>query len=283
MRNIAGSHQKAVNSGLRRVQNVKSKNRGQPEAWTVSIARIKERMDLEGAKVLDIGFGAGGFSLALVNEGAVLVNMDISLEAMERMKGRGDAPFHSQLASGVTLPYRGSTFDLVILNGVLEYTAQGQSGSPKDTHIKILKYVRRLLKPGGLFYLGIENRYYLKFLLGCRDHYEMRFSNILPRRISTFISKHILKDEVRNWIYSYNEYIRLLSEAGFNYPRFFTALPNYKAPEYITPIEDKEKIKENILKLNTRKLYRYVAYALAHSNYLYKKIGPDFVVLSMVY
>jgi len=257
--------------------------RGKPEAWTASIARIKERIDLEGAMVLDIGFGIGGFSLAIVNEGAVLVNLDISLEAMERMKDRGDAPFHSQLASGVTLPYRGSTFDLVILNGVLEYTAKGQRGTPEDTHIKILKYIRRILKRGGLFYLGIENRYYLKFLLGCRDHYEMRWSNVLPRWLSTFISKYILKNEVRNWIYSYKGYRRLLSEAGFNYPRFFTALPNYKSPEYITPIEDKEKIKENILKLNTRKLYRYVAYALAHSNYLYKKIGPDFVVLSGVY
>jgi len=240
-------------------------------------------MDLEGAKVLDIGVGIGGFSLAIANEGAVLVNLDISLEAIERMKGRGDAPFHSQLASAVTLPYRGSTFDLVILNGVLEYTAQGQRGSPKDTHIKILKCVRGLLKPDELFYLGIENRYYLKFLLGFRDHYEMRFSNILPRWLSTFISKYILKDEVRNWIYSHNEYVLLLSEAGFNYPRFFTALPNYKAPEYIIPLEDKKSIKENILKLKTRKLYRYFCYALAHSNYLYKKIGPDFVVLSMVY
>ena len=262
---------------------VSVENRGQPEAWTVSIERIKERMNLEGANVLDIGFGIGGFSLALANEGAVLVNLDISLKAIERMKGRGDALFHSQLASGVTLPYRESTFDLIILNGVLEYTAQGQKGSPKDTHIKILKYVRRLLKRGGLFYLGIENRYYLKFLLGFRDHYEMRFSNILPRWLSTFISKYILKNEVRNWIYSYNGYLRLLSEAGFNYPRFFTALPNYKSPEYITPIEDKERIKENILKLNTRRLYRYVVYALAHSNYLYKKIGPDFVVLSGAY
>lgn len=253
--------------------------RGKPEAYTASIARIKERMNLEGANVLDIGFGIGGFSLALANEGAVLVNLDISLEAMERMKGKGDAPFHSLLASGVNLPYRGSTFDLVILNGVLEYTAQGQRGPPRKTHVEILKYVRWLLKPGGLFYLGIENRYYIKFLLGCKDHYEMRWSNVLPRKLSNFISR----GKIRNWIYSYNEYLLLLSEAGFNYPRFYTALPNYKSPEYIIPIEDKEKIKENILKLNTRKLYRYVAYALAHSNYLYKKIGPDFVILSGVY
>jgi len=33
--------------------------RGKPEAWTASIARIKERLDLDGAMVLDIGFGIG--------------------------------------------------------------------------------------------------------------------------------------------------------------------------------------------------------------------------------
>ncbi|GAH53178.1 unnamed protein product, partial [marine sediment metagenome] len=72
----------------------------------------------------------------------------------------------------------------------------------------------------------------------------------------------------------------LLGEAGFNYPMFYTALPNYKSPEYIIPIEDVEP--HIILKTHTKRLYKYACYLLAHSKYLYKKIGPDFVILSRV-
>jgi len=252
--------------------------RGDPGTWAVSMEFIKERLDLDGAKVLDIGSGAGGFSLAIAQEGGVLVALDISVEAVARGLGHEG---HYLLASAVTLPLRESSMDLIILNGVLEYTARGQKGSPRDTHLKGLRYIRRLLAPGGVFYLGIENRYYLKFLLGARDHYEMRWSNVLPRKLSTFISR-LLGSEVRHWIYSYDELIELLEEAGFNRPLIYTALPNYKAPEYIIPISDLQRVREAIMRTSTRRLYQYICYLLAHSGWLYRKIGPDFVVLSGV-
>jgi len=263
--------------------------RGDPEWWAISVALIKERIDLENAKALDIGFGTGGFSLAIAQEGSILVNLDITFyragPMLARMKG-GDVHHqflhHPKFASAVSLPYKENIFDLIILNGVLEYTAQGQGGSPRDTHLRVLKYIRKLLKPEGLFYFGIENRYYMKFLLGWRDHFEMRFSNVLPRKLSTFISKHILKKEIRNWIYSHDEYVKLLSEAGFNDPMFFTALPNYKSPEYIIPLTDICESRDVILKTHTKKLYKYVCYLLAHSDWLYRKIGPDFIILSGV-
>jgi len=260
--------------------------RGDPGVWKVPVALIEERIDLENSKVLDVGFGSGGFSLALALQNSVLTNLDISLKRMNEMHnniGRYEMNnIYPLFTSAVTLPYKKNTFDLIIINGVLEYTAIGQKGDPRETHVNVLKYVKKLLKPGGLFYLGIENRYYLKYLLGYKDHKEMRFANVLPRNLSKFISKKLLKSEVRNYIYSYNEYIRLLGDAGFNDLTFFSALPNYKFPEYIIPIEDIDSIKDNIMKTNTKKLYRYVGYALAHSKYLYKKIGPDFVILSRV-
>jgi len=260
--------------------------RGDPGVWKVPVELIKEKIDLENSKILDIGFGSGGFSLALALQNSILTNLDISLRRMKEMHNnivRNDMHnIYPLFTSATTLPYKKNTFDLIIINGVLEYTAIGQEGDPRETHISVLKYVRKLLKPGGLFYLGIENRYYLKFLLGYRDHEEMRFANVLPRNISKYISKTLLKNEVRNYIYSYNEYLKLLEEAGFTNLTFYTALPNYKFPEYIIPIDDMKEVKYNILKTNSKKLYRYVGYALAHSKYLYRKIGPDFVILSRV-
>ena len=251
--------------------------RGDPETWTVPIELIKERLDLDGAVALDIGSGAGGFSLAIAQEGGVVGALDISVEAMRRVVVTGHV--HPHLASAVTIPIRESSLGLIILNGVLEYTARGQEGPPRVTHLKVLRYIRRLLAPGGVFYLGIENRYYLKFILGARDHYEMRWSNILPRKLSTFISR-LLGEEVRNWIYSYGELRELLEEAGFNDPVFYTALPNYKAPEHLVPIGSMELIREVSMRTHTRRLYQWVCHILAHSEWLYRKMGPDFVVLS---
>lgn len=256
-------------------------DRGNPDAWATPISLIKERLDLDGAQVLDVGCGIGGFSLAIAQEGGILVTLDISMEVIERMKFLQVPDTHPQLASAVNMPYRGDSFDLIILNGVLEYTAKGQGGPPRDVHLGVLEYVRWLLRPGGLFYLGIENRYYLKFILGARDHYEMRWSNILPRKLSTFISS-LLGEEVRNWIYSHDELQVLLEQAGFNDPMFFTALPNYKPPEYIIPISDLKAIQDASLKIHSKRLYQYVCYLLAHSGWLYRKIGPDFIILSSV-
>lgn len=261
------------------------KDRSDPKAWSAPIALLNERMNLKSANVLDIGFGVGGFLLALAQEAKMVTGIDISLTVLKNMETRTEFNkmdnIHLLHESAVSLPFDENSFDLIILNGVLEYTARGQEGSPYETHLKVLKNIRRILRPRGLFYLGIENRYYLKFILGSRDHYEMRWSNVLPRKLSTFISQ-LRGEEVRHWIYSYAELMELLRESGFNESVFFTALPNYKPPEHIIPISSMKEIREVSLRTHTRRLYRYVCYLLAHSGWLYRKIGPDFVVLSRV-
>jgi len=254
------------------------RHRGDPGTWAVSMELLKERLGLDGAKVLDIGCGVGGISLAIAQEGGILVALDISVGAIERGVSRSG---HYLLASAVTLPVREGSMDLVILNGVLEYTAKRLGGPPRETHLKVLRYIRSLLAPGGVLYLGIENRYYLKFLLGARDHYEMRWSNVLPRGISTFTSR-LLGQEVRHWIYSHAGLGGLLVEAGFMDPVFYTALPNYKAPEHLIPIGSMELIREASMRTHTRGLYQWACNILAHSEWLYRKIGPDFVVISEV-
>lgn len=240
-------------------------------------------MDLENTEVLDIGFGSGGFSLALAQHVPSVVNFDLRLNETTKFQKVVDKEDIVNIlisrADANNMPYREKSFDLVVLNGVLEYTANGQEGDPREVHVKVLKYVRKLLRPGGLLYLGIENRYYLKFLLGFKAHEDMRFATVLPRRLANFLSKTVANKEFRNYVYSYNEYSDLLGDAGFDHLEFYTALPSYKLPEHILPIDDKEDIKRKIQEINAKAVYRYASYVLAHSNYLYKKIGPDFVIL----
>jgi SAM-dependent methyltransferase len=259
------------------------KYRGDPTAWKASIAFLQERMELEKTRVLDIGFGSGGFSLALAQHAHKVVNFDIRLNETRNFRNVVDQDNIDNIlvsrADANNMPYRERSFDLVVLNGVLEYTANGQEGAPREVHVNVLKNVRNILRPGGWLYLGIENRYYLKFLLGFKAHEDMRFATVLPRGLANFLSKTFNNREFRNYVYSYNEYSGLLGDAGFDHIEFYTALPSYKLPEYILPIDDKEEIKQKIQETNAKAVYRYASYILAHSNYLYKKIGPDFVIL----
>ena len=49
------------------------------------------------------------------------------------------------------LPFADSSFDVVAMNGVLEWVATGQSGDPREIQERALKNAFRLLRPGGCF------------------------------------------------------------------------------------------------------------------------------------
>jgi len=258
--------------------------RGDPNVWGVAISFLNEKVDLENSIAIDIGFGTGGFSLALARKIAFICNFDISLNAIRnfwiKINDNKVSNVSSTYATAVSLPYKDDSFDLVVMNGVLEYTAIDRKGDPRETHIAVLGDIKRILKPQGFFYLGIENRYYLKYLVGHRAHQEFWFSTILPRKVANFISKIMRKREYRRYIYSLNGYRDLLGDAGFKDIQFYTALPNYKFPDYIIGIDKKSEIKDKIRKTKAKSFFRNVGYILAHSNYLYKKVGPDFIILS---
>ena len=258
--------------------------RGDPNIWGVAISFLKEKLNLDNSMALDIGFGTGGFSLAIARQSALICNFDISLKAIRNFWNRmhentilNVSTIHS---SAVSLPYRDDSFDLVVMNGVLEYTAVDCKDDPRETHMAVLKDIKRILKPYGLFYLGMENRYYIKYLVGYRAHQEIRFATILPRKLANYISKIIRKKGHRRYIYSLNGYRDLLNDAGFKDIQFYTALPNYKFPEYIIEIDKKSEIMDKIRKTKAKSLFKTLGRILAYSNYLYKKIGPDFIILS---
>ena len=167
-------------------------------------------MDLDKLLVLDIGFGSGGLSLAIAQNAEKVVNFDLMSKHIKDFYNRIEQDDIENIlvshSDANNMPYKEALFDLVVINGVLEYTANGQDGDPRDIHINVLKSAKKLLKSGGWLYLGIENRYYLKFLLGAKAHEEMRFATVLPRGLSNSLSKMLYKEEFKNYVYSYNEY-----------------------------------------------------------------------------
>jgi SAM-dependent methyltransferase len=129
-------------------------------------------------------------------------------------------------------------FDLVTSIGVLEWVPKFRAGDPREVQIEFLRHARNLLAPGGRFVLGIENRLGLKYLLGAPD------DHIGPPNIAvydaTLASEKWLKQSgqpLRSFTFTRAELAGLLAAAGFRESSFFAALPDYKLPELILPLD----------------------------------------------
>jgi ubiquinone/menaquinone biosynthesis C-methylase UbiE len=101
----------------------------------------------EGKTILDIGSGIGGTAL-LLSENNHCISLDISLDSLK------DQPKSKSLscicADGKKLPFRAETFDIIILQDVIEHI--GQAGT-------LLHDIFPFLKPDGVIYLSTPNRF----------------------------------------------------------------------------------------------------------------------------
>ncbi len=129
---------------------------------------------LKGLKILDLGCGMGGLSVALAREGAIVQPYDYNPAYCEitRLRGRRyDLALQPVNGGGERLPFPAAHFDLIVCMDVLEHVQR-----PHD----LLSEVNRCLKPGGLVYFTAINRFAFN-----DPHYHVRFVNWLPRRFAT--------------------------------------------------------------------------------------------------
>jgi len=103
--------------------------------------------------VLEIGCGVGIDSARFAERGARVIGIDLSEQAVRlaeknfQLKGL-DGDF--EVMNGENLQFSEESFDLVYAHGVLPYAADPQ---------KIIREIRRVLKPGGEAILMVYNRY----------------------------------------------------------------------------------------------------------------------------
>ena len=102
----------------------------------------------EGIKILEVGCGAGRLTNYLTQRGFNIIGFDISRSLIEE----GDMRYPDAiklLASGDSMPFSDSTFDVVLSFDVLEHIP--------DLNEHILE-VRRVLKKGGLYLFQTPNK-----------------------------------------------------------------------------------------------------------------------------
>lgn len=195
------------------------------------------------SRVLDLGCGWGAASLALSQSCGQVVAMDATWERVRfldiRRRQQNVANLHSiHGGDTLTFPFPDGYFDLVVLVGVLEWFGESYPHlPPREAQLKALANLRRLLKPGGYIYIGIENRYGYDYLMGRPDHNGLPFVGFLPRRLADWVSRLRTGHPFRTYQYSMRGYRKLLQTAGFEQPHFYGDLPQYRHPHFYIPLE----------------------------------------------
>jgi ubiquinone/menaquinone biosynthesis C-methylase UbiE len=222
------------------------------------------------SKLLDIGSGWGTISIALSKRCKQVVAMDISEEKSRFVKLRCEQDMVKNIfplnANALELPFADNSFDLVVLNGVLEWSALlNKNKDPLSVQKACLNEAKRVLKDNGMLYLAIENRFAATLLLGYKDeHTTLRFITLLPRKLANVYSKVFLKRDYRTYTHSLRSYRNILQEVGFKEIIFFAPLPGYRDFAYLIPLDSKQMLRyftSNIALPLT--IFGYVFFSLA--------------------
>lgn len=210
-------------------------------AWAIHLPPLPQPW-----RVLDLGCGCGTLTTAWAQRGAHVVSMDLSFEralfTALRIRQQGLEAQVKVLCGGNErlLPFTSNSFDLVIMNGVLEWVPLASHGHPRETQLAMLREAQRVLRPGGWLYLGIENRFSVDAFRGAPDpHTKLRYISVLPYRVATLYARWRTGKPYRTVTHSTWGYRRLLTQAGFQEPRLFWPRPSYHDIRELIPADQR--------------------------------------------
>jgi SAM-dependent methyltransferase len=192
---------------------------------------------------LDVGSGSGVIAEGLADafDRVVALERDAQwchfIERRLAQDGRGNVEV--LCGDALTAPIGRDRFDLVVVNGVLEWVAEGNpDGSPWEVQRRFLVRLHESLRPNGAIGIAIENRFCLSHFFGVTPHGEPPWTVILPRRVADRISRRRRGLPYRTWIYGPWGYLRLLRRCGFRDIRLLQALPSYHRPDAVVSLWD---------------------------------------------
>jgi SAM-dependent methyltransferase len=200
---------------------------------------------------LDIGSGYGAITHALSS----LVGQVYSLEAIPerveftrlRLSQERILNVHQIQATALDPPFCDESFDLIVVNGVLEWVGEwDQNRSAREVQLGFLRKLAKLLKRSGVLVIGIENRFSYSVFRGAIDHSGLSYTSLMPRKVASLYMRHVNRNQYRTTLparreyrtltYSERGYRKLLKEAGIPQHSFSWSDPGYNEPLSLIPL-----------------------------------------------
>ena len=243
-------------------------------------------------RCLDIGSGLGNISEGLSHMFQEAYSLEAVKERIEFQKRRFKDSKRTNIkiirGNALELPFPDNYFDLVVCNGVLEWVGMMNTDiPPNEAQLAFLREVKRTLSDNGCFYIGIENRIGLPFLLGQKDHSGLPFTSLLPRSIASLVVKKFgfsggiygdksdgqkEKRGYHTYTYSIWGYQKLLQMAGFRFKSFWV-FPSYNEPYFSGRLDDKVGLKGFVHYFKNTAIRSRTLLSLVN------KLGGDFISL----
>jgi ubiquinone/menaquinone biosynthesis C-methylase UbiE len=198
-------------------------------------------------QVLDLGCGYGGISLALAQRANRVVSVDRKLEPelahlSNWARERSVKNVNIVNASALELPLESQSFDLLTVNGMLEWVGHANPHQPTEKlQRQALSEMARVLRPDGVLYLAIENRFYPAYL-GRDPHTHQPLVSFLPRFMADWLSQALNHRRYDVYTHSRWHLETMFRNSGFKDVRFYVPVTNYYFPAGFAPIEDKAAI-----------------------------------------
>ncbi len=204
------------------------------------------------AVVLDIGAGMGTLAQALAARAGLYVALENDTARLRftqiRLQQEGLTNTVCLHASALKAPLARHAFDLIVLNGVLEWLGLEGEEPAGVIQERALRRMAGWLKPGGTLYIGTDNRWALAQLRGAPEpHAMVPFVGCLPRSWADRLARAAyargqgwarspqLARGFRTWTYSLRGAHRLLRTVGLEPSGTWLPQPTYNQPHRILP------------------------------------------------
>ncbi len=174
------------------------------------------------AALLEIGAGCGALTGLFLERVARVTAAELSLKRAKILAQRYQAtPNLAIMVGNVADMSFAEQFDYITLIGVLEYA--GAFCAHPDPHQNMLAGIAKLLKPEGILFVAVENRFGLKYFAGARDDHTARLFDGLEGYPTGGGAETFSRDELS----------AMLNASGFVRQHFYYPHPDYKLPTEI--------------------------------------------------
>ena len=215
---------------------------------------------------LDVGCGFGTLPLGLADHFRTTIGAEMLPERLRYATLRArQEPWpnaHFVRSHGARLPLADASFDLVTMNGVLEWAALYSDGEPRSLQIAMLREMRRVAREDGVVAVAIENRYALESLLALSDtHTGLTFVTAMPRGAADLVSRLRRREPYRVFLYSHGEYKQLFRAAGFEDVTLLDLVSSYNDYDFVVRPDDALTYRYLWEQQMVRSFYRPAAWA----------------------